>query len=59
MEKLRTLDPQVLVAIATADIQKSTWELAEAAGAAHLFYKPFDWDNILSGVAKLLERVVE
>jgi len=58
LEKLRAMDSNALVVMATADIQSSTGELAAAGGAAYIFHKPFEQDKILSVLAELLERVV-
>lgn len=58
LAKIRAMDSNALVVMATADIQSSTGELAAAAGAAHMFHKPFDQDKILAVLAELLERVV-
>ena len=56
LTKLREINPDALVVMATADIQSSTGELALKGGAAHVFHKPFDGQEILSIVAKLMER---
>ena len=53
--KLRELDPQVRVIVATADIQSSTREMAEQAGAVALVNKPFMSDQVLSAVSAALE----
>lgn len=56
LEKLRSMDPGALVAMATADIQTSTHQLASTAGAVHVFHKPFDAQEIISVLAQILER---
>lgn len=55
LTKLREINPQAVVVMATADIQSSTGELALEAGATHVFHKPFDGQKILSVVSELVE----
>ena len=50
LQKIRELNPNVRVIMATADIQTATREEARSAGAAALINKPFKRDE--------LERVV-
>jgi two-component system, chemotaxis family, chemotaxis protein CheY len=48
--KLRELDRQANVIVATADIQSSSRHLAEAGGARGFLAKPFSPDQVLSTV---------
>lgn len=57
LAKIRAMDGNALVVMATADIQSSTGEMAAAGGAAHMFHKPFEQEKILSVLSALLERV--
>jgi two-component system, chemotaxis family, chemotaxis protein CheY len=52
--KLRELDPNARVIVATADIQRSTRELVDAAGGSGFVSKPFDAQRVLSAVATVL-----
>ncbi len=51
LEKLKQMDPEATVIVATADIQSSTRVLVEAAGAVSLINKPLDKDTVLKTVA--------
>lgn len=55
LRKLREIEPQARVVIATADIQKMTRQLAEEAGAAGFVTKPFVPDEVLDIVRAVLE----
>ena len=55
LEKLRELDPEVRVIMATADIQTSTKDQVQAAGAVGILNKPFT----AAGVAEVLAKVEE
>jgi two-component system, chemotaxis family, chemotaxis protein CheY len=48
LEKLRELDPEVRVVVVSADIQQSSQELVERAGAKAFINKPFDREEILT-----------
>jgi two-component system chemotaxis response regulator CheY len=52
--KLRELDPRARVIVATADIQRSTRELVDAAGGSGFVSKPFEAERLLSAVATVL-----
>jgi two-component system, chemotaxis family, chemotaxis protein CheY len=54
LSKLRELDPQARVIVATADIQRSTRELVDAAGGSGFVSKPFEAEHILSAVTSVL-----
>ncbi len=54
LEKLRELDKNALVVIATADIQRSTRGLANASGARGFVTKPFTAEEVLQAVDSLL-----
>lgn len=55
LEKLREMDPEAQVAIASADIQSSSQEMAIAAGARAFIMKPFSVEKVLSAVNAILE----
>lgn len=55
LARLRELNPQVRVVIGTADIQSSTREQVRAAGASAMINKPFNKEELLGIVAKVLE----
>ena len=48
LNKLRELDPQARVIVATADIQRSTRELVDAAGGSGFVSKPFEAERLLT-----------
>jgi two-component system chemotaxis response regulator CheY len=52
--RLRELDPQARVIVASADIQSSTREMAEAGGASAFITKPFVSGQVLSTVQRVL-----
>jgi two-component system chemotaxis response regulator CheY len=54
LEKLRELDPEARVIIASADIQDTTREMVAAAGANAFINKPFSPEKVL----KALESVI-
>ncbi len=56
LQKLLELDPQARVVIATADIQRSTRRMAEAAGACGFVTKPFVEKQVLSEVDAALRE---
>ena len=55
LNKLREMDPQARVIVASADIQSSTREMVEAGGATAFINKPFASDKVLSAVGKALQ----
>jgi two-component system, chemotaxis family, chemotaxis protein CheY len=50
LSKLREMNPQARVIVATADIQRSTRDLVDAAGGSGFVSKPFDAERVLSAV---------
>ncbi len=50
LAKLRELDADARVVVASADIQSSTRELVEEAGARAFINKPFVTENVLGAV---------
>jgi two-component system chemotaxis response regulator CheY len=54
IHKLRELDPQARIVVVTADIQTSSHDMAEAAGASAFINKPFDRAEILSALEAAL-----
>jgi two-component system, chemotaxis family, chemotaxis protein CheY len=59
LTKLRELDAEAKVVIVSADIQTSSHELVEAAGAKAFVNKPFDRTDILNTLASVLAGVGE
>ena len=59
LTKLRELDADAKVVIVSADIQTSSHELVEAAGARAFVNKPFDRAEILNTLASVLTGVAE
>ena len=57
LEKLREMDEQARVVVATADIQSATHTLAEAAGASGYITKPLAADKVLQAVNNALGEV--
>ncbi len=56
LTKLRELDPDARVIIVSADVQRSSQEMVEAAGAAGFINKPVDAQRVLALVRGVLER---
>ena len=54
LTKLRELDGEAKVVVVSADIQTSSQELVEAAGARAFVNKPFDRSDILNALAAVL-----
>jgi len=52
--KLRQLDPEVKVVVATADVQTSTRAEAQATGASAFIIKPFDRGQVLDTISTVL-----
>lgn len=55
LAKIRELNPEAKVVIATADIQQSTRDQVQAAGASALINKPLN----RKALAELVERVLQ
>ena len=56
LHKVRQMDDKARVIVATADIQKSTQEMARAEGAAGFVTKPFVEREIIAAVDAALEE---
>ena len=56
LQKVRQMDANAHVIVATADIQKSTQELTRAAGAEGFVTKPFVENEILTAVDSALKE---
>ena len=54
LARLRELDPDARVVIASADAQSSTREEAQTAGAIGFISKPFEREQVLNTVANVL-----
>ena len=54
LAKLRELDKEARVIVATADIQASTKAEAQAGGASGFITKPFDREQVLKAVSTVL-----
>lgn len=55
LNKLREMDPQALVIVASADIQSSTQDLVHASGASAFINKPFTSDKVVRVVRRVLQ----
>ena len=51
LTKLRELDPEARVLIVSADVQSSSHQLVEEAGAMGFLNKPFDSAQLLAAIA--------
>ena len=56
LQKLRELDGEARIIVVSADIQSSSRELAEQAGARAFVNKPFDRAEILGALSAALEH---
>jgi len=56
LAKLREMDPDARVVVLSADIQTSSREMVQAAGAAGFLNKPADAQQMLDVVARAVER---
>lgn len=56
LERLRELDPQARVIVATADIQSSTRELSYQAGACDIITKPYSDARVLDSLERALAK---
>jgi two-component system chemotaxis response regulator CheY len=54
LEKLRQLDPAAKVVVVSADVQTSSQELVDRAGAKAFITKPFDREEILGTLNAVL-----
>jgi len=54
LTKLREMDSQARVIVASADIQSSTRSMVEEAGASAFINKPFTVDQVLNAVSAAL-----
>lgn len=59
LSKLRELDPAARVIIATADIQRSTREMAGKGGALAVVNKPFASEQVLAAIDEALGNAGE
>jgi two-component system chemotaxis response regulator CheY len=55
LTKLREMDPDARVIVVSADVQTSSHEMVERAGAAGFLMKPIDTDQVLTLVRSTLE----
>ena len=58
LSKLRELDPRARVIVLSADIQTSSRQMVNDAGAAAFLNKPVTPDDLLNAVSAALEREV-
>jgi two-component system chemotaxis response regulator CheY len=56
LTKLRQLDPSARVIVVSADVQESSHELVEQAGASGFVNKPVDKHHVLEVIRGVLER---
>jgi two-component system, chemotaxis family, chemotaxis protein CheY len=57
LKKLRELDPDARVLVVSADVQSSSHDLVEEAGARGFVNKPFDRDEILDALHAAVAEV--
>jgi two-component system, chemotaxis family, chemotaxis protein CheY len=57
LKKLRELDPEARVLVVSADVQSSSHELVEQAGARGFVNKPFDKAEILGALLAAVAEV--
>ena len=55
LTKLREMDPAARVIVISADVQESSHEMVQQAGAAGFLMKPIDTEQVLSLVRSTLE----
>ena len=55
LAKLRELDPTARVIVVSADVQRSSQEMAEAAGASGFITKPVSREDLLAVIGRVLE----
>ena len=56
LAKLRQMDPNTLVVVASADIQSSTRKMADEAGALGFIHKPFVPEQVIATVKAALAK---
>ena len=56
LEKLRQLDPLAKVVVVSADVQTSSQQLVDQAGAKAFITKPFDREEIIGTLEAVLGR---
>jgi len=56
LTKLRELDPDAQVVVVSADVQQSSQDMVEAAGAVGFLNKPVEPERVLSVLRGALER---
>jgi two-component system chemotaxis response regulator CheY len=56
LHKLREMDPQACVIVASADIQSSTREMVDEGGASAFINKPFAGDQVLEALNRALQE---
>ena len=57
LTKLKEMDPSARVIVVSADVQTSSQEMVEQAGAAGFLTKPIDTEQVLTMVRSTLESV--
>lgn len=55
LTKLREMDPSACVIVVSADVQSSSRDMVEAAGASAFVNKPVDRDHLLAVLRSVLE----
>ena len=55
LEKLRQLDPLAKVVVVSADVQTSSQQLVDQAGAKAFITKPFDREEVIDTLKAVLE----
>ena len=55
LTKLRELDPAARVIVVSADVQSSSQEMVQAAGASGFIIKPVDREQLLSAISRAFE----
>lgn len=55
LAKLRELDPMARVIVVSADVQRSSQQMAEAAGARGFLTKPVGREDLLAVIRRVLE----
>jgi two-component system, chemotaxis family, chemotaxis protein CheY len=56
LNKLREMDPQARIIVASADIQSSTREMVDQGGACAFINKPFTSDRVLDTLNRVLQE---
>lgn len=56
LTRLREMDPEARVIVVSADVQTSSHQMVEQAGAAGFLTKPIDSEQVLAMVRSALER---